>query len=233
MILRHLRSNVVAYLALLIAMSGTSYAAAKIANGSVTTRKLAQNAVTSQKVRNEGIQSIDVRNNSLTSSDLRDNAVNSSDLQDGSVSSVDVKDRSLMRSDLANAAVPGKADAFVSQLDAGDPVAAASADAAGLNPFAFTLPRSEKVVLRFFAGELGVTCSAGPGQVGLYVDGTPVAKTLVTVPAETATGAVELIAAPVLAAGAHTVTTGEDCAGGTRTSHTQSRAIWEVAQLAR
>jgi hypothetical protein len=230
MILRHLRSNVVAYLALLIAMTGTSYAATKIANGSVTTTKLARNAVTSQKVRNEGIQSIDLRNNSISSSDLRDNAVNSSDIQDESVSSIDIKDRSLTRGDLANAAVPGREDVFVSQLG-GDPVA--TADTAALNPFAFTLPRDGKTVLRFFAGELGITCSTGTGQVGLYIDGTPVADTLTEVPIETAAGAVELVATAVLPAGAHTVATREDCPGGTYTSHTQSRITWTVTQLAR
>lgn len=232
MILRHVRSNVVAYLALLVAMSGTSYAAVQIANGSVTTRKLANNAVVSAKVRNEGIKSIDVRNNAIGSGDLRDNAVNSSDLQDGSVSSVDVKDRSLMRRDLATAAVPGKADVFVSQPGAGDPVA--TPDASGIHPFAFTLERSEKVMLRFFAGALGVTCSAGAGQVGLYIDGAPVADTLATVPPMADAAAVELIAATVLPSGARTVSVGLDCAGApTLTSHVEDRATWEVAQLAR
>jgi len=232
MILRHLRANVVAYLALLIAVSGTSYAAAQIANGSVTTKKLARNAVTSQKVRNEGIKSIDVRNNVIGSSDLRDNAVNSTDLQDDSVSSADVKDRSLMRRDIATAAVPGKADVFVSQPGAGDPVA--TPDTAGIHPFAFTLERSEKVMVRFFAGELGISCSAGTGHVGLYVDGAPVADTLADVPPVAEAAAVELIAAPVLAPGAHTVSVGLDCAGApTLTGHVEDRATWEVAQLAR
>jgi hypothetical protein len=230
MILGHLRSNIVAYLALLVAMTGTSYAAAQIANGSVTTRKLAHNAVVSSKIRNEGIRSIDIRNNDLGSGDIRDNSVNSGDLQDESVRSVDVQDRSLSRSDLAVAAVPGKADLFVSALG-GDPVAAP--DTPTLNAFSFTLTRSEKVLVRFFAGALGVTCSAGTGQVGLYIDGAPVADTLTDVPAGASPGAVELIAAPTLPAGAHTVTTGEDCPGGTYTSHTQNRITWEVQQLAR
>ena len=52
MILTHLRHNVVAYLALLVALTGTSYAAVQIKDGSVTTRKLHTSAVTSSKIRN-------------------------------------------------------------------------------------------------------------------------------------------------------------------------------------
>src|SRR5688500_1915532 len=61
MFLTHLRRNVVAYLALLIALSGTSYAAAAIANGSVTSAKLHKNAVTSKKIKNGAVKSKDLR----------------------------------------------------------------------------------------------------------------------------------------------------------------------------
>jgi hypothetical protein len=62
MFLTHLRRNLVAYLALAIAIStGTAYAAAAIPNGSVTAAKLHKNAVTSTKVKNGTIKPKDLK----------------------------------------------------------------------------------------------------------------------------------------------------------------------------
>ena len=60
--LTHLRRNVVAYLALAIAVStGTAYAAAAIPDGSVTAAKLHKNAVTSGKIKNGTIKPKDLK----------------------------------------------------------------------------------------------------------------------------------------------------------------------------
>jgi hypothetical protein len=62
MILTHLRRNVVAYLALLVAVTtGTAYAAVSIPNGSVTAAKLHANAVTSTKIKNGTIKQKDIK----------------------------------------------------------------------------------------------------------------------------------------------------------------------------
>ena len=62
MFLTHLRRNVVAYLALAIAVStGTAYAAAAIPDGSVTAAKLHKNAVTSNKIKNGVIKPKDLK----------------------------------------------------------------------------------------------------------------------------------------------------------------------------
>ena len=62
MFLKHLRRNVVAYLALVVALgTGSAYAAASIANGSVTAAKLHTNAVTSTKIKNGTIKSKDIK----------------------------------------------------------------------------------------------------------------------------------------------------------------------------
>ncbi|MGA9859240.1 MAG: hypothetical protein WBQ18_15350, partial [Solirubrobacteraceae bacterium] len=45
-VVRHLRSNVIAYLALFIALGGTGYAAIRIPNGSVGNRQLKNHAIT-------------------------------------------------------------------------------------------------------------------------------------------------------------------------------------------
>jgi hypothetical protein len=62
MIVKHLRTNLVAYLALAVALgTGTAYAAASIPNGSVTAAKLHTNAVTSTKIKNGSIKTKDLK----------------------------------------------------------------------------------------------------------------------------------------------------------------------------
>jgi hypothetical protein len=60
-IIRHLRANVVAYLALSIALGGTSYAAAKLPAKSVGVKQLKNGAVTSSKVRNGSLKAQDFK----------------------------------------------------------------------------------------------------------------------------------------------------------------------------
>jgi hypothetical protein len=59
MLRSHLRSNLVAYLAIFVALCGTSYAAVRIAKNSVGTKQLKANAVNSSKVKNGSLQVID------------------------------------------------------------------------------------------------------------------------------------------------------------------------------
>jgi hypothetical protein len=54
-VLRHLRSNLVSYLALFVALGGTSYAAFRLPTDSVGTRQLRNSAVTSKKLANGSI----------------------------------------------------------------------------------------------------------------------------------------------------------------------------------
>lgn len=54
-VLRHLRSNLVSYLALFVALGGTSYAAFRLPANSVGTRQLRTSAVTSKKLANGSI----------------------------------------------------------------------------------------------------------------------------------------------------------------------------------
>ncbi len=64
MILKHLRTNLVAYVAIAVAVSlgtGTAYAAVKIPNGSITAAKLHKNAVTSTKIKNGTIKPKDIK----------------------------------------------------------------------------------------------------------------------------------------------------------------------------
>jgi hypothetical protein len=68
--LGHMRQNAVAYLALFLALGGTSYAAAQLPKNSVGTKQIKKNGV--------------------RSSDIKKNAVNSAKIKDGSVSADDL-----------------------------------------------------------------------------------------------------------------------------------------------
>jgi hypothetical protein len=54
-VLEHLRGNVVAYLALFVALGGTSYAAVNLPAGSVGNRQLRNGAVTNRKIANGSV----------------------------------------------------------------------------------------------------------------------------------------------------------------------------------
>ena len=56
----HLKGNVVGYLALFIALGGTSYAAIRLPANSVGTRQVKSNAITSAKVRDGALQGRDL-----------------------------------------------------------------------------------------------------------------------------------------------------------------------------
>lgn len=70
-ILFHLRSNLVAYVALFVALGGSSYAAVRLAPGSVRTRHLARAAVTHKKLAPNSVTAANVADRSLTRADFR------------------------------------------------------------------------------------------------------------------------------------------------------------------
>jgi hypothetical protein len=120
MLSRHLRHHAVAYLALVVALStGTSYAAVKIANGSVTTKKLANNAVKGAKVKDGSLTGADLLDRSVTGADLLDRSVGGSDLALGAVGSSELLDGSVTDDDLATGSV-GSAEVKNGSLTAPD-----------------------------------------------------------------------------------------------------------------
>lgn len=66
--IRHLKNNVVGYLALVVALSGTSYAAVQLQAGQVKTKHLANQAVTSKKIKDGTVLPRDVKGKVLGTS---------------------------------------------------------------------------------------------------------------------------------------------------------------------
>jgi hypothetical protein len=63
---------VVAMLALIVALGGTSYAAVKLPKGSVGSRELKKNAVTTVNIKNSAVTGAKVKTDSLTGADINE-----------------------------------------------------------------------------------------------------------------------------------------------------------------
>jgi hypothetical protein len=71
-VVRHLRANVIAYLALFVALGGTSVAATTtLKKNSVGATQIKTAAVGSSEIKNNAIKSVDVRNGELRAVDFR------------------------------------------------------------------------------------------------------------------------------------------------------------------
>ena len=74
-IFAHFRGSAVAYVALFVALGGSSYAAVQLAPGSVRSRALARGAVTKTKLAKNSVTSASIVNGSLTSKDFKAGAI--------------------------------------------------------------------------------------------------------------------------------------------------------------
>ncbi len=100
-------SNVVASLALFIALGGVGYAAVKLPKNSVGRSQIKKNAVIGSKVRTGSLTGSDVRNSSLTGSDVRNSSLTGSDVRNSSLTGSDVRNSSLTGSDVRNSSLTG------------------------------------------------------------------------------------------------------------------------------
>jgi hypothetical protein len=206
MILRHLRANVVAYLALFLALTCTSYAAAQVANGSITTKKLAKNAVTSPKIKA--------------------GAVTNADLGASSVKSATVANGSLRAADLAPGTLP---EADFLQVNPGGSAPVAVPEGFSLNK-QVSVPRAGNLLVRMDLFNVTTACSAGSADMGLYADGTPVPDTKVPGPSASDPYSMAMSALVPVTAGPHTFSIGVDCPSGTINGLTASAGpVWTFA----
>jgi hypothetical protein len=88
----HIRSNVIGYVALFVALSGTAYAVDGPLPG--------QDQVGSADIINNEVQSADIKDANLTTADIRAGAVTTGKILDGEVQSGDVRNNSITGDDV-------------------------------------------------------------------------------------------------------------------------------------
>jgi hypothetical protein len=93
--LRPSPSLVVAILALVVAMAGTSYAAVQIGSSQIK-----NNSVKGKDVKDKSLTGKDVKDSSVTGADVADSSLTGADTADSSLTGADIKDGSLTRADL-------------------------------------------------------------------------------------------------------------------------------------
>jgi hypothetical protein len=82
---------VIASIALLVALGGTSIAAvSSVPNNSVTTAKLANNAVTTPKIKNSAVNASKLASNAVTSAKIASNAVTNAKIANGTIQPADL-----------------------------------------------------------------------------------------------------------------------------------------------
>lgn len=78
-------ANVIATLALFIALGGVSYAAVKLPKNSVTSKAIKKNAVTSPKIKKSAVDSSKIKNGSITGLDIKNGSIGASKLNTAGV----------------------------------------------------------------------------------------------------------------------------------------------------
>lgn len=86
--LRHVRANAVAYVALFVALGGTSYAAVSLPRNSVGSAQLKRNAVASTDIRAGAVTSSKIRTNAVTGAKVAANTLKGADIDESSLGKV-------------------------------------------------------------------------------------------------------------------------------------------------
>ena len=122
----HLRANVVGYVAVFIALSGTAFAVEKIGS-----KEIAKNAVKAKHIKDGQVSSAEVADNGLTGTDINEGTLQfppvPNQLTDGSVTTPKLADGAVTEAKLAD-------DAVTSAKVGPDALGAADINEADLNP---------------------------------------------------------------------------------------------------
>jgi hypothetical protein len=108
-------ANVVATLALFLALGGAAYAVSKLPRNSVGAKQIKKSAVTGIKVRNGSLTGADVKAASLTGAAVKPASLTGANVADGSLTGAKVADASLSGADLQDASVPASKITGLSQ----------------------------------------------------------------------------------------------------------------------
>jgi hypothetical protein len=194
-------ANVMATLAVFIALGGAGYAAISLPKNSVKAKQIARNAIKRAEIARGGVASAEVRNRSLRALDF---AVG--ELPEG------------------EPGPPGEPGAQGEQGAQG-PVGPVSADVGGSSPndpvsspdeqigqqFLVTTTAAGRLLLLVDLASVTVNCSAGPAHGGIYLDGARVPGGRVTLPNPNTPVHLNLVTDSVVPAGDHDIRFKPDC----------------------
>jgi hypothetical protein len=118
-ILSHVRSNLVAYIALFFALSGSAYAAGGLL---ISSNNIVDGQVFSADVADEDLTGIDIQNGGLTGADVANGTLTGLDVADGGLAGVDIANGSVTGADVAVNSLTGAnvADGFLTGADVAD-----------------------------------------------------------------------------------------------------------------
>jgi hypothetical protein len=156
---------VVACIALLIALGGTSIAAVtQVAKNSVGANQLKNNAVTNPKMANNAVKAPELASNAVVAAKIASNAVTGAKIAANAVTGAKIADGSVAAADLASGVLPAPSAAFARFVNGPVPVPDAVSEIANLSiPAAGAYVISSKVVLASTAIEGTVTCRLEAG----------------------------------------------------------------------
>ncbi len=243
-------ANVVASMALFVALGGVSYAAVKLPKNSVGSTQIKKNAVTGSKVRNSSLTGSDVKNSSLRGGDIKNSSLTGSDVRSSSLTGSDVKDGSLSAADFSGSlqGAQGPAGAQGAKGDPGPRGDTGPTDAVTSRPASAGLPLDPAPVPDEFwnpvVGEAKIT-TARPGRllvlvttpraqasctgsnqafIGIYLDGGSVPGSNAYAFSDPGLSAASLSGATeaTIPAGDHKVRLAFDCPAGDILSNVQS-----------
>jgi hypothetical protein len=156
---------VVACIALLVALGGTSIAAVtQVPKNSVGANQLKSNAVTTPKIKNAAVNASKIANNAVVAAKIASNAVTSPKIAANAVTGAKIADGSVAAADLAEGVLPTPSAAFSRFVNGPVPVPDAISEIANLSiPAAGAYVISSKVVLASSAVDGTVTCRLEAG----------------------------------------------------------------------
>jgi hypothetical protein len=131
--LRFLRGNVIALLALFIALGGTTYAATALPKNSVGAKQLKKNAVTAVKIKSGAATNGKIGANAVTGAKVKDDSLTGADILESSLGNVPSATHATNATNATNAASAANA-LTLGGYAAGDLTRAAGASAPGDHP---------------------------------------------------------------------------------------------------
>ena len=163
---------IVAIIALVFALGGTSYAAVVLPAGSVGTKQIKKNAVTAAKIKAGAVTAVKIKDGSVATAKIADGSVTTPKLADGSVTTPKLADGAVATAKIANDAVTGNQ---VLESSLGKVPAAANADTLG-GVSKSVLGTTIKVIGMGFNPRSSTTAyESGAGGYGIYSSASVVA----------------------------------------------------------